>query len=152
MMKLTSPAFEHESHIPQQYTCDGEELSPPLAISNIPSGTVSLVLIMDDPDVPKTIRPDGIWDHWIVFNISPSTTSIKEGSNPSGILGIGTGKNTGYQGPCPPKGQEHHYFFNLYALDTQLDLTEGATKKQVMDAMKDHVLAKAILIGRYERE
>lgn len=150
-MKLTSTAFQQEGRIPQKYTCDGAGINPPLTISDIPAGTASLVLIMDDPDVPKSIRQDGIWDHWIIFNIPASTTQIAEGKEPSGTHGIGTGKNTEYYGPCPPDG-EHHYFFNLYALDTLLDLPRGSTKKQVIQTMEGHILAKAILIGRYKRE
>lgn len=150
-MKLTSTAFDHEGYIPKKFTCDGAGTSPPLTINDIPSGTVSLALIMDDPDVPKSIREDGIWIHWVVFNIPATTALIEEGKEPSGTLGKGTSDAIGYEGPCPPDG-EHHYFFNIYALDTRLDLKEGATKKEVMDAMKGHILAKAILIGRYKRE
>ncbi|MEO8402527.1 MAG: YbhB/YbcL family Raf kinase inhibitor-like protein [Gammaproteobacteria bacterium] len=150
-MKLTSTAFENEGNIPRNYTCDGAGISPPLTISNVPTDAVSLVLIMDDSDVPKSIRPDGIWDHWIVYNIPASTTEIAEGEEPAGVHGLGTGKNTNYYGPCPPDGM-HRYYFNLYALDTRLDLPINSTKKQVMDAMKQHVLAKAILIGRYKKE
>lgn len=151
-MKLTSSAFENECYIPKKYTCDGAGISPPLTITGIPTGTASLVLIMDDPDVPTSIRPDGIWDHWIVFNIPASTTQIAEGKEPAGTPGIGTNNNTVYEGPCPPEGDHHHYFINIYALDGLLDLPKGSTKKQIMEAMKNHILAKAILIGRYKRE
>lgn len=149
-MKLTSPAFEQGGKIPAKYTCDGENINPPLTISDVPSEAKSLVLIMDDPDVPKRLRADGMWDHWIVFNMPPSLTEIVEGKEPEGIHGIGTGKNLDYYGPCPPD-REHRYFFKLYALDTQLNLPEKATKKQVERAMTERILAKTELMGRYER-
>jgi len=150
-MKLTSSAFDHEESIPKQYTCDGAGISPPLTISDIPPNAKSLALIMDDPDVPKSIRQDGIWDHWVIFNIPASTTHIAEAEEPSGTPGTGTANTTTYYGPCPPD-REHHYFFNIYALDTLLDLPRGSTKNQVLEAMKGHVLAKAILIGLYKKE
>jgi Raf kinase inhibitor-like YbhB/YbcL family protein len=150
IMKLTSSAFDHEGSIPKQYTCDGEGISPPLYITDIPAETKSLALIMDDPDVPKSIRKDGIWDHWVVFNIPASTTYIAEAEEPSGTPGKGTANNTGYYGPCPPD-REHRYFFNIYALDTLLELPGGSTKNQLLEAMNGHVLAKAILIGRYKK-
>ena len=105
---------------------------------------------MDDPDVPKHLRPDGMWDHWVVFNIPPNRTSLDEGEEPSGVRGIGTGQNLDYYGPCPPD-REHRYYFRLYALDTELDLPEGATKKEVESAMEGHILEQAVLMGRYER-
>jgi Raf kinase inhibitor-like YbhB/YbcL family protein len=105
---------------------------------------------MDDPDVPKHLKADGMWDHWIVFNMSANLTHIEEGKEPEGIHGIGTSGNLNYYGPCPPD-REHRYFFKLYALDTQLNLPERATKKQVEQAMKAHVLAEAELMGRYTR-
>ncbi|OKH25628.1 kinase inhibitor [Hydrococcus rivularis NIES-593] len=149
-MKLTSPAFAHEGKIPPKYTCDGENINPPLVISDVPAEAKSLVLIMDDPDVPKRLRADGMWDHWVVFNIAPSLTEIQEGKEPPGVHGIGTSKNLNYYGPCPPD-REHRYFFKLYALDTQLNLPEKATKQQVERAMEGRILAKAELMGRYER-
>jgi Raf kinase inhibitor-like YbhB/YbcL family protein len=149
-MQLTSSAFEQRGKIPAKYTCDGENINPPLTISDVPSEAKSLVLIMDDPDVPKHLRADGMWDHWIVFNIPPNLTQIEEGKEPEGIHGVGTGNNLDYYGPCPPD-REHRYFFKLYALDTQLNLPEKATKQQVEQAMNDHILAKTELMGRYER-
>jgi len=151
MMKLTSSAFQHEGNIPSRYTCDGEGISPPLTISGVPQMAKSLVLIMDDPDVPKNIRSDGIWDHWVVFNIPPNTTEIPEGQEPKGTPGVGTNNKTGYYGPCPPNGT-HHYYFNLYALDTELSLPANSTKKEVLKALQEHVLAKTILLGYYKRE
>lgn len=149
-MKLTSPAFEHEGKIPAKYTCDGENINPPLKIADVPSGAKSLVLIMDDPDVPKYLRKDGMWDHWVVFNIPPGVREIKEGEEPQGTHGIGTGSNLNYMGPCPPD-REHRYFFKLYALDTELNLPEKATKQQIEKAMEGHILAETQLMGRYKR-
>ncbi len=149
-MKLTSPVFEQGGKIPAKYTCDGENINPPLTISDVPSETKSLVLIMEDPDVPKRLRADGMWDHWIVFNMPPNLTKIEEGKEPEGIHGIGTSKNLDYYGPCPPD-REHRYFFKLYALNIQLNLPEKAAKQQVERAMENHILAKAELMGRYER-
>lgn len=149
-MKLTSSAFNHADYIPRHYTCDGANISPPLNISDIPVGTKSLVLILEDPDVPRYIREDQMWDHWIVFNIPPDTTQIREGDEPLGQHGIGTGHNLKYYGPCPPDA-EHRYFFKLYALDALLTLAEKSTKKQVEAAMEGHVLAKAELMGVYGR-
>ena len=149
-MKLTSTAFGHQEKIPSKYTCDGANISPPLSISDVPSQAKSLVLIMDDPDVPKRLRKDGMWDHWVVFNIPASLTEIKEGEEPEGTHGIGTSNNLDYNGPCPPD-REHRYFFKLYALDTELKLPEQAKKQQVEKAMEGHVLAKTELMGRYER-
>ena len=149
-MKLTSTAFEHQGKIPSKYTCDGANISPPLRLSDVPAQAKSLVLIMDDPDVPKHLRQDGMWDHWVVFNIPVSLTELKEGEEPEGTHGIGTSNNLNYYGPCPPD-REHRYFFKLYALDTELKLPEKAKKQQVEKAMEGHVLAKTELMGRYER-
>lgn len=149
-MKLESSAFSHEGRIPSVYTCDGKDINPPLTISDVPERAQSLVLIMDDPDVPRTIRPDGMWDHWVVFNIPSSAKAVKEGEEPGGISGVTTGGTLGYHGPCPPD-REHRYFFRIYALDTTLDLPSGATKQQVLKSIEGHVLAEAELMGRYER-
>ena len=105
---------------------------------------------MDDPDVPKSIRPDGMWDHWVVFNIPPHVREIKKGKAPEGTPGKGTGGNQDYYGPCPPD-REHRYFFKLYALDAKLDIPAQSSKKQVEKAMEGHILAKAELMGKYER-
>lgn len=149
-MKLTSPVFQHEGNIPQKYTCDGANINPPLVISDVPPNTKSLVLILDDPDVPVHIRSDQMWDHWIVFNIPAQTREIAEGKEPQGIHGLGTGNNTKYYGPCPPD-REHRYFFKLYALDSLLTLPERSTKKQVEQAMQGHVIEKTELMGVYGR-
>jgi hypothetical protein len=149
-MKLTCSVFENEGSIPSKYTCDGENVSPPLQISDVPSDAKSLVLVMDDPDVPKHIREDGMWDHWVVFNIPPDTKEIPEGQEPKGTPGMGTNGSTGYFGPCPPD-REHRYFFRIYALDTTLDLPEGTDKVTVEREMTNHVVDRDYLMGRYER-
>jgi len=144
-MKLTSFAFEHNGPIPSKYTCDSENISPPLEWNDVPDGTKSFMLICDDPDAVggKT------FDHWVAFNISRGARKIEENSSIGieGMTGFGT---TGYGGPCPPNG-EHRYFFKLYALDTTLDLPPGATKEQVEIAMEGRILDRAELIGLYKR-
>jgi Raf kinase inhibitor-like YbhB/YbcL family protein len=150
-MKLTSSAFENEGKIPAKYTCDGANICPPLSISDVPSQAQSLVLIVEDPDVPKKIRQDGMWDHWVVFNMPPDVKKIDEGKEPIGTPGKGTSGETGYFGPCPPD-REHRYFFRLYALDTNLELEEGTDKTAVENAMKEHIIDKDVLMGRYERK
>lgn len=144
-LSLTSHSFEHNGKIPSKHTCDGEGISPSLQISGVDSRAKSLVLIMDDPDAPS-----GVWNHWVKFNIASSTAIIEEGTEPHGISGIGTSGNKNYFGPCPPD-REHRYFFKLYSIDTELDLKEGASKKEVEIAMKEHILQQTELIGHYER-
>lgn len=143
-MNLTSSVFERQGVIPVRYTCDGSDLSPPLDLSDVPAGAVTLVLIMDDPDAPG-----GVWDHWIAFDI-PVDTSIPEDVGPLGTPGTNSWGRTGYGGPCPPGGT-HRYFFSVYALDSTLGLESGADKATVLDAITGHVLAEATLIGRYSR-
>ncbi len=150
-MNINSTAFTHEGKIPSKYTCDGENTNPPLEFSDVPTNAKSLVLIMEDPDVPKHLRADGMWNHWVVFNIPPDTKGVAENSQPKGTAGITTSNKLKYGGPCPPD-REHRYFFKLYALDTTLNLPEGATKEQVLAAMKGHVLAEAVLMGKYQRK
>ena len=147
-MQLKSTAFEHERSIPRIYTCQGKDINPPLDMSAVSDEAVSLVLIMDDPDVPKELRADGMYDHWVVFNIDPQMTHVEEDCDPFGIYGQNTGGTNRYSGPCPPD-REHRYFFKLYALDTNLDLKKGATKAEVEAKMEGHILAKAELMGRY---
>lgn len=142
-MKITSPAFENNAPIPAKYTCQGEDISPPLAIADLPENTASLALIVDDPDAPM-----GIWDHWIVWNIPP-TSKIEENSAPGTQGKNGWGRND-YGGPCPPSGT-HRYFFKLYALDTELNLKKGATKAELEAAMEGHILQRAEAIGLYEK-
>lgn len=149
-MELTSTAFRMNGNIPKEFTCDGGDKNPPLVFSGVPPEARSLALVMYDPDVPRSIRPDGNWDHWLVWNIPPETTEVFAGERPTGIEGSGTGGKVGYQGPCPPD-REHRYFFVLYALDTLLDLPEGASRSELEDAMRGHVITQAELIGKYER-
>jgi Raf kinase inhibitor-like YbhB/YbcL family protein len=148
-MKLTSPAFKEGGKIPSKYTCQGENINPELQISGVPSGAKSLALIMYDPDVPEFIRKDKMWDHWVVFNIPPSTTDIPENTQPSGTPGKNTSGKLTYQGPCPPD-REHRYFITLYALDTELKLPQGASKKDVENAIQGHIIAQTQLMGKYE--
>lgn len=150
-MQLTSPKFKHNNPMPSLYTCDGQDINPPLHISGVPAEAKSLVIIMDDPDVPKNLRADGMWDHWIKFNIPPSTTKIEENQEPQGLSGLGTSNNLKYHGPCPPD-REHRYFFKLYALDTRLNLPEGVRKSELERAMDGHIIEKSELIGFYERK
>ncbi|MFQ5661627.1 MAG: YbhB/YbcL family Raf kinase inhibitor-like protein [Candidatus Paceibacteria bacterium] len=144
-LKLTSKSFENNGNIPSRHTCDGEGISPELSIEGIDENAKSLVLIMDDPDAPS-----GTWDHWVKFNISTSTTQIKEGGEPDGASGVGTSGNREYFGPCPPD-REHRYFFKLFSLDTELELEEGATKREVEKTMEGHILQQTELVGLYER-
>ena len=153
-MKLTSSAFEMNGKIPSRYSCDGENINPELIIKDVPENTESLVLIMDDPDIPESVKEQRgiqVFDHWIVFNILKETRKIEEGKNPDGVLGNNSKGELGYTGPCPPD-KEHRYFFKLYALDKKLDLKEGATKKEIIEAMQDNIIDHSELIGRYERK
>lgn len=145
-LAITSPAFSHNGMIPKRYTCDGADVSPPLAIGNVPEGTKSLALIVDDPDAPA-----GTWVHWVVWNIEPGTREIPEHSVPPGALqGTNDFGKQKYGGPCPPSGT-HRYFFKLYALNAPLALAGGARKAKVEEAMGGHLLGKAELIGLYRR-
>jgi len=150
-MKLTSSEFKHEKLIPTKYTCDGENISPPIKMSEIPDGAESLVLIMEDPDVPKELREDGMWDHWLVWDILPEEGEIPEDMNPPGIMGNNTGNRLGYGGPCPPD-KEHRYFFKLYALDTMLDLPQNSSKADILAGMEGHIIEQCELMGRYNRQ
>src|SRR3989344_3433027 len=143
-MTLTSPAFKYNGTIPAKYTCDGDDISPPLEITGVPEGAQSLVLICDDPDAPG-----GTWVHWTMWNIAPGTTQIAESSTPAGATeGVTSFGRTGWGGPCPPSGT-HRYFFKLYALDTVFDLTPKANSVALEAAIKGHVLAQCELVGRY---
>ncbi len=151
-IQITSAAFKDGGTIPVQYTCDGKNISPPLQWTDIPGGTKSLALIADDPDAPAKT-----WVHWVVYHISPDLAGLPEGlvkySNEGGIGVAGKNDfgNLGYGGPCPPGGKPHRYFFKIYALDTPLDLQQGATKAQVESAMQGHILAQGQLIGTFGR-
>jgi len=145
-VELHSLAFEHGGEIPALYTCDGEDISPPLEIGDVPAGTVSLALVMDDPDAPGAT-----FDHWLVWNIPSHVTEIASGTEPEGIQGRTDFGRLGYGGPCPPSGT-HRYRFKLYALDRLLDLPKGARKSQLEKAMEGHILAEAVLQGNYSRQ
>ncbi len=144
-MRISSAVFENEGVIPSEYTCDGRDISPPLRFEEVPEGTVSLALIMDDPDAPL-----GTFDHWMVWNIPPSATSIQEGKAPEGVQGKNDFGRNGYGGPCPPRGV-HRYLFKLYALDAKLDLPEGSRKKALEKAIQGHIVEHATLTARYSR-
>lgn len=152
-MQLTSAAFKNNESIPEQYTCEGKNISPPLAWSGAPAGTRSFVLIVDDPDAPH-----GVWTHWVVFDLPADTTALAEDTPKSQSItgdakqGTNDFKQVGYGGPCPPPGKPHRYFFKLYALDTTLDLKPGSSKNQVEAALAQHVLAQGQLIGIYQRK
>lgn len=149
-MNLTSPVFQDSQLIPAKYSCDGAGVNPPLQWSGVPDRTKSFALIMEDPDVPRNLRPDGLFIHWLVWNIPPSVTGIAENTEPAGIVGLNTGKQLGYASPCPPGGS-HRYYFRVYALDTELMIPTTASKADVTAAMTSHVLDQAELMGRYSR-
>jgi len=143
-MQLTSDAFANNQPIPAKYTCNGENSSPPLTIDDVPQAAKSLVLIMDDPDAPS-----GDWVHWTMWNISPATTAMAENTPPPGAIeGTTSFGKPGYGGPCPPSGV-HHYQFELYALDTELNLDSSAIKADLESAMKNHIIDQALLVGTY---
>ena len=145
-MELTSPKFKDRETIRSKYTCDGDNINPPLFIKNVPDGTRSLALIVEDPDAPA-----GLWIHWLVWNINPATTVIHEHEIPSGAVeGVGSGQLNGYQGPCPPNGV-HRYFFRLYALNIELKLSTKTKREQLFEATAGHILTEAELMGRYAR-
>lgn len=146
-LKLSSVAFQEGKNIPARYTCDGQNISPPLEWTGVPEATQSLVLIADDPDAPA-----GTWVHWVLYNIEAGLTGLKEGVTGVGVDGTNGFRKTGYGGPCPPKGKAHRYFFKLYALDISLDLKPGAGKADVEKAMRDHILAQGQLMGVYSRQ
>jgi len=152
-LNIISPAFKHKSNIPIRYTCDGENISPPLKWSGAPEETKSFAIICDDPDAPM-----GTFVHWVIFNIPADSTGLKEALpgkkklNSTAIQGKNSFGKIGYLGPCPPKGKPHRYYFKLYALDTKLDLKPGVNKKTLLKAMKGHNLAKGELMGYYGRK
>lgn len=145
-LQISSPAFAHQGAIPARFTCDGQDINPPLAFGNIPAGTKSLALIVDDPDAPV-----GMWVHWVAWNIPPETQEIRENSVPAGaVQGLNDWKSNRYGGPCPPSGT-HRYFFKLYALDTKLNLAPATTKTSLERAMEGHILARGELQGTYRK-
>lgn len=153
-MKLTTSAFSDGSPIPAQHTCDGANASPPLAWSDAPPATKTFALIMDDPDAPA-----GTWVHWVVWNLPPTLAALPTNvartetlkTFGAALQGNNTSRRIGYDGPCPPPGKPHRYYFKLYALDTALSLEPGSTKADVERAMRGHVAAEAQVMGTYGR-
>jgi Raf kinase inhibitor-like YbhB/YbcL family protein len=144
--RISSPAFENSDTIPSRYTCDSIDVNPPLRIENVPSAAKSLALIVDDPDAPA-----GTWVHWVVWNIDPGVSEIRENSVPKGGMeGINDFRKHAYGGPCPPSGT-HRYFFKLYALDRTLDIAGHSEKAHVEKAMSGHVIARTQIMGKYRR-
>lgn len=153
-LKIESPAFAGGAEIPRRYTGEGEDVSPPLAWSGVPSGTKSFALIVDDPDAPNPAAPRMVWVHWVLYDIPPSATGLPEGVKtlPAGTRrGLNDWKRLGYNGPLPPIGR-HRYFFKLYALDTMLALAGAPTKSRLEQAMRGHILAEATLMGTYQSQ
>ncbi len=153
--KLTSSAFSDGQEIPPEYTCDGNDISPPFALEGSPPGTKSLVLIVDDPDAPDPKAPKTTWVHWVLYNLPPSCTHLDPGVSGSGLPpgtkeGQNDWKRSGYGGPCPPIGR-HRYFHKLYALDVELPDPGAAPKSVVVEAMAGHILAESQLVGTYQR-
>lgn len=147
LLTLASPVFTQGEPIPSPYTCDGADVPPPLTWQDVPTDVGSYALIMDDPDAPR-----GTWIHWVLYNIPADAQELPDGEpSGTGVQGENSWGDLGYGGPCPP-GDEHRYFFKLYALDTELDLEAGADKEALLAAMEGHVLAQGQLMGVYERE
>jgi Raf kinase inhibitor-like YbhB/YbcL family protein len=151
-IQITSPAFEDGGMIPQQYACDGDNISPPLSWGSVPEGTKSIALIVDDPDAPG-----GTFVHWVLYDLPAEVQDLPEDLPPDkafpvgGKQGINSTSRLGYTGPCPPRGT-HRYFFRLYALDTMTNLPAGETREKLREAMEGHILAQGQLMGRYKRQ
>lgn len=153
-LDLSSKAFEHGKAIPKKHTCQGENVSPPLAWSGVPKDAKSLVLIVEDPDAPDPKKPKMIWKHWLLYDLPPTAEGLPAGAEklPAGTRqGKNSWKKTGYGGPCPPIGR-HRYFHRLYALDKKLGDLGIPNKKKLMAAMKGHILAETELVGTYQKE
>jgi Raf kinase inhibitor-like YbhB/YbcL family protein len=153
-LTLTSSAFNTGEKIPSKYTCEGEDVSPPLAFGGVPQGTKSLALIIDDPDAPDPKAPKRVWAHWVVYNLPPDTKGLPEDASrkamPRGaVIGVNDRKETAYHGACPPIGR-HRYFHKLFALDVMLP-AEPMTKAELEGAMQGHTLAQASLMGTYQK-
>ena len=154
-LQLSSPVFEEGGEIPRRYTCEGDDVSPPLVWHKVPPAARSLVLIVDDPDAPDPAAPRMTWVHWVLYNLPPDSEGLAEGVAPPALPaptaeGVNDWKRTGYGGPCPPVGR-HRYFFKLYALDTVLTGLSKPTKAEVEAAVRGHVLAQGQLIGTYRK-
>jgi Raf kinase inhibitor-like YbhB/YbcL family protein len=150
-LRVTSTAFTDGGMIPQRYTCDGDDTSPPLSLDGVPDGTRSIALIADDPDAPR-----GIFVHWVVYDLPPDLHELPDGIRPNEVLdgggrqGVTDFGTVGYGGPCPPSGT-HRYFFKVYALDAELNLPPGRSKANLLKAMEGHILAQGQIMGRYKR-
>jgi hypothetical protein len=152
-MRITSTAFTDQGEIPALHTCEGKDISPPLAWSDVPAGAKSLALIVDDPDAPDPAAPQMTWVHWVLYNLPAANGGLAENAKalPAGTLeGLNDWKRTGYGGPCPPIGR-HRYFHKLYALDTVLPDLKRPTKARLEEAMKGHIIGEARLLGTYQK-
>ena len=154
-MSITSSSFPHTGIIPTRHTCEGHDTSPELLWTDVPPGTKSLALIMDDPDAPDPAAPKRVWVHWVLYNIPAASSGLPEGVAPENLPpgtqeGLNDWQRTGYGGPCPPIGN-HRYFFKLYALDIILPDLKQPTKAKLEEAMRGHIIATAELIGRYQK-
>ncbi|MFX1283989.1 MAG: YbhB/YbcL family Raf kinase inhibitor-like protein [Promethearchaeota archaeon] len=149
--RITSPAFSNGTYIPDEFTCHGSDINPELNILNTPNGTITLALIMDDPDAQDIPWVSRIWIHWVVWNIPSSTEVIPEGDLPEGaIQGLNSWSSNDYGGPCPPAWRDHRYFFKVYALDIELNLPANSTGKgSLLAAMEGHIIDQAVLMGRF---
>jgi len=156
-LTLTSSAFGQNGKIPSVYTCDDKNVNPPLSINGIPEGTVTLALIVDDPDIPDVVKKARLiekFDHWLIYNIPVTEVEINSPYDGSGVNGVNTTGEAAYTGPCPPtefEPTEHRYVFQLYALDADMPIRGGAKEEELRAVMKGHILAKAELIGLYDR-
>ena len=155
-LTITSPSFPPHGMIPLRHTCDGQDVSPALSWTGVPATTKSLVLIVEDPDAPDPMAPKMTWVHWVLYNLSPDTPGLPEGVSakdlPAATLqGLNDWQRTGYGGPCPPIGV-HRYFHKLFALDVQLPALQHPTRAALEQAMQGHVVARAELVGRYQRQ
>ena len=153
-LTLTSAAFAANQSIPSKYTCDEGSISVPLTIAHAPTETKSFAIIMEDPDVPKNLKPDGVFLHWAAFNLPATVVEIPENAR-IGVYGANGAGAAAYTGPCPPsqyEPSEHRYVFTVFALDTELALAEGAEKDAILNAMTGHIIAQAELVGKYKRK
>jgi Raf kinase inhibitor-like YbhB/YbcL family protein len=144
-MKITSPAFENNQEIPEKYTCQGENINPPLELGEVPANAQSMVLIVDDPDAPA-----GTWTHWVVYNIPKDTEKIESGIKPPGIEAVTSFGKPGFSGPCPPSGT-HRYFFKVFALDNLFRIGNDSNRTTVEAAMQNHILSSGELVGLYQK-
>jgi hypothetical protein len=154
-LSLKSPAFSPLGEIPKRYTCEGSDVSPPLAWSGVPEGTESVALVVDDPDAPDPKAPKMTWVHWVLYNLPPTAGALPEAVAPEALppgtqQGLNDWNRPGYGGPCPPIGR-HRYFHKLYALDTVITGLKSPTKAELVRAMEGHVLAETELIGTYQK-